>query len=117
MKLKIILFFVLSLVLAVLVAPFIQSLFESQYASYSIASIGTPPLEGFFLGYILFSSVLISLVARNLKAGFVVALPIVLLAFFRAVFDLFFWLSLLLLALGLGLAWVIPLIKNRLSKP
>jgi len=107
--------FVLSLVGAYLMANPIGRWFDSQYAGGGFLYWGPFPgyLDGLLFGYIFFASILFPVFTSKIKAGFYVVSPILALHIILGAFDPQLWIDLVLLAIGLGLAWLIMFIRNQ----
>jgi len=116
MKGKVILFLILSVILALFASPFFESFLGENYDySASLASIGGSfVLEGILFGYVFFSSFLIYLVTSRAFSGVIVAFPVLLFDMVTGAIRSHLWTDLLLLALGLGLAWLILKLKTRI---
>jgi len=123
MKLKSIVFkiliFLVAFVASNVTASTIGEWLKSRYAFYSYGPFFWGPsngevIDGWILGYVIFSALLFPLYTQRIRSGFYWALPALLLLFLTGTINPQLWLSLLLLALGLGLAWLILKLKTRI---
>jgi len=106
---KTILAFLLSLFLAYFTRTIIGEWLASNYA-YSGSFIGPSNgenIDGFILSYIFFSALLGFIFSGQLKIALFLSIPMLFFNVILGYINPDLWLSLLLLALGLGLAWLI----------
>ena len=115
MKLKVFLAIILSLVLAYFTRTFIGLWLAENYA-YSGSFIGFGKgenLDGALLAYTFFSSLLVSVISNSIKRGLSAAILVTVLYIVLGAFNPQLWMDLILLALGLGLAWLILFLKRK----
>ena len=115
MKYKKTLAFIATLILSHFLAYPIGRWFEKKYPSGSWVTIGPFDgyLDGLTLSYIIVSSLVLSIVGGKIKYGFIAALPVFVIEIFLGAWDPQLWMDLILLGLGLGLAWVILFIRSK----
>ena len=108
--------FILSLAGAYLLAIPLGKWFVSRYAVGGFVNFGPFPgyLDGFFFGYIFFAALLLPLFTKRLIIGLYFALPVIIFDLLHPT-DPQLWIDLVLLAVGLGLAWLIMFIRNHLK--
>jgi len=109
MKTKIILGFVASIILSYLFRTIVGDWLAENYA-YSSSFLGPENpemLDGFIHLYAFFAAFLISLITEKIKLGLYFSVPIILFIVLTGSFNPHLWLSLILLAVGFGLAWLI----------
>src|SRR3989344_1803233 len=112
---KIIISLILSILAAYLTRGLIGSWLIENYA-YGGSFIGPGSgqnFDGLVLSYVFFSSVFFSLIFQKIKTGFYAALPILVINVVLGAFDPQLWLSLILLAAGLGIAWLLLFLKRK----
>jgi len=113
MKTKVILAFILSVVLAYLTREIIGDWLVANYI-YSGSFVGfgsSQNSDGFLFSYIFFSSLFGFVLSEKYSIALFLSVPVLLLNIALGFVDPQLWLSLLLLALGLGLAWLILKLK------
>ena|SRR3989344_3698818 len=107
-----------SVILAIILAHFaaypVGHWFDSKYKLHGWFYFGTFPgyLDGFLFSYIFLSAILVSLAFRNIKKGLLAASIAIVIQFISGAVNPQLWMSLLLLAAGLGLAWIILKLKK-----
>ena len=103
----------ISLVLSYFAAFPVGKWFASKYAVGGFMYVGSFPgfLDGFLFSYVLFSSLFVSIISHKIKYGFAAALPVLIFDILHPTDPQFFY-SLVFLASGLALAWVILKIKQ-----
>jgi len=114
LKVKVILAFLLSVILAYLTRVIIGDWLASNYAYsgpffWGISS--SEYVDGFFFGYVFSSALLFPIFFEKIKFGFYAALPVLVLDLLLGAFNPQLKLDILLLAVGLGLAWLILKLK------
>ena len=104
-----------SIALSLLVAKYIQAYFDSLYGTGgSLASISFPNnIDGFLFSYVFFSSFVISVLSKKIKTGLYSVLPVITFDIIIGSFNPQLRLDLILLAVGLGLAYLILNLKNK----
>lgn len=109
---------IISLILSYFAAYPLGHWFDSHYASGSWLYLGSFPgyMDGFLFSYLFSSSFLVSIFTDKLRAGLYAALPVLLLSIISGSFNPQLWIDLVLLAAGLGLAWIILYVKNQNTK-
>jgi|SRR3989344_3684792 len=118
MKFKKTLGVIVSLVISFFLRGLIGKWLASQYA-YSGSFIGsgkTENLDGFVLGYVFFSSLLVPLFSSKLKYGFYATLPVLIVDIVLGAWNPQLWMDIVLLAAGLILAWIILAVKAKFAK-
>ena len=87
--------------------------FASNYVVSYEFNLGEFPgyLSGFFIVYAFVAALGFSLVNNKILTGLYWVVPVLLFELIIRAYDPHLWLSLLLLALGLGLAWLILKLK------
>ena len=110
--------FVISVVLSYFTATPVGKWFDENYVSGGFIYWGPFPgfLDGLLLSYVFFSALLLSLFSQKIKTGFYFSLPILILDIISGSYNPQLWLSLILLALGLGLAYLILLLTRKAGK-
>ena|SRR3989344_4609860 len=106
--------FILSLVGAYFVATPVGKWFVSKYVAGGFIHVGPFPGydQGFLFGYIFFAALLLPLFTKRLIIGLYFALPVIIFDLLHPT-DPQLWIDLVLLAIGLGLAWLIMFIRNQ----
>ncbi|TSA45839.1 hypothetical protein D4R52_01695 [bacterium] len=109
--------FIVTLVLSHFTAYPIGHWFASRYFGSGEFYFGPfrGYLDGLSLSYIFYSSFLLSIFTGKFKIGFYFALPVLVFDLILGAFNPQLWMDFILLAAGLGLAWLILLIKNKKS--
>ena len=114
---KILIGIAISLVVSHFLAYPVGQWFHNQYGVGGgwIGQVGPSPgyLDGLFFSYIFVSALLFSVVNNKLKSGFYASSPIVIFDLLLGAFNPQLWMDLILLALGLGLAWLILFLKRK----
>ena len=108
--------FVLSLAGAYLVAAPIGKWFDARYAGGGFIYWGPFPgyLDGLLFGYVFFASLLFPSLTNKIKLGVYWASPVILLDLVSGSYTQLGY-SFILLAAGLGLAWMILFVKRYIK--
>src|SRR3989344_5092616 len=116
MKYKKTLAFIATLILSHFLAYPVGHWYDKTYsAGGSWVSIG--PFDGYLDGllssYIILSSLILPIVGAKIKYGFYFAAPVIVFSIWLVGWNFQLWMDLILLGLGLGLAWVILFIRSK----
>lgn len=114
MRNKIILGVVVSLIVSYFLAYPVGNWFAGKYFGSGEFFFGPFRgfLDGFLLSYVFIASILTVLLTNKIKFGFYVVLPVLVFDVLTGSFNPQLWMDLVLLAAGLGLAWVILSLKR-----
>lgn len=109
---------IISVVLAFLTATPAGKWFDSQYASGGWLFVGSFPgyFTGLLLSYVFFSALLFPLSTKKIKSGIYASVAVLIFFIIIRAINPLLWLSLILLAAGLGIAYLILLLTRKAGK-